>query len=92
MYSQLETFEGKEVKVKRDYARLTQPLVRRNGRLEPASWDEALATAAEGLSAHGGESFGFFSCSKATNEVNYIAQKWARMVMASNNIDSCNRT
>jgi len=92
MYSQQETFEGKEVNVKRDYARLTQPLVRRNGRLEPVSWDEALATAGEGLSAFSGESFGFFSCSKATNEVNYIAQKWARMVMASNNIDSCNRT
>jgi len=78
--------------VKRDYARLTRPLVRQNGQLEPATWDVAIATAAEGLSRYGGESFGMFSCSKATNEVNYIAQKWARMVMASNNIDSCNRT
>ena len=77
---------------KRDYSRLTRPLVRKDGVLTPVSWDEAMATAAEGLSRYGGESFGMFSCSKATNEVNYVAQKWARMVMASNNIDSCNRT
>jgi formate dehydrogenase major subunit len=78
--------------VKRDYTRLTRPLVRKDGVLTPVGWDEAMATAAEGLSRHSGESFGFFSCSKATNEVNYLAQKWARMVMISNNIDSCNRT
>lgn len=78
--------------MKRDYSRLTRPLVRRNGELSPASWDEAIVAAAEGLGRYRGESFGFFSCSKATNEVNYVAQKWARMVMASNNIDSCNRT
>ena len=35
---------------------------------------------------------GMFSCSKATNEVNYLAQKFARAVVGSNNIDSCNRT
>ena len=35
---------------------------------------------------------GIFSCSKATNEMNYIAQKFVRSVMGSNNIDSCNRT
>jgi formate dehydrogenase major subunit len=78
--------------MKRDYARLARPLVRKDGELTPVGWDEALAAAASGLSQYGGESFGMFSCSKATNEVNYIAQKWARTVMASNNIDSCNRT
>lgn len=78
--------------MKRSYARLTRPHVRKDGVLTPVSWDEAMATAAEGLSRYGGDSFGMFSCSKATNEVNYMAQKWARMVMASNNIDSCNRT
>jgi formate dehydrogenase (hydrogenase) len=78
--------------VKRDYSRLTRPLVRKDGVLTPVGWDEAIAAAAEGLSRYQGESFGMFSCSKATNEVNYIAQKWARTVMASNNIDSCNRT
>jgi formate dehydrogenase major subunit len=56
------------------------------------SWDEALGVAAAGLAGYGGDSFGLFSCSKATNETNYMAQKWARVVMCSNNIDSCNRT
>jgi formate dehydrogenase major subunit len=78
------------------YTRLTEPLVRENGRLRAASWDEALDRAAAGLrrtrDAHGGEAIGFFSCSKATNEVNYLAQKFARAVLGSNNIDSCNRT
>ena len=78
--------------MKRNYARLTRPLVRSNGELTEVGWDEAIAAAADGLSRYRGEAFGMFSCSKATNEVNYIAQKWARMVMASNNIDSCNRT
>jgi predicted molibdopterin-dependent oxidoreductase YjgC len=76
--------------------RLTEPLVRDNGRLRPAPWDEALGRAAElirGSVERGGpRSFGVFSCSKATNEVNYMAQKVARAVVGSNNIDSCNRT
>ena len=42
--------------------------------------------------AHGGQSVGIFSCSKATNEVNYLAQKFLRVALGSNNIDSCNRT
>ena len=41
---------------------------------------------------HGSNSIGFFSCSKSTNEMNFIAQKLARAVMGTNNIDSCNRT
>ena len=77
-------------------ARLTRPLVRDNGRLREASWDEALDRAAGGfrrvIDRHGPQSFGMFSCSKATNEVNYLAQKFARAVIGSNNIDSCNRT
>ena len=76
--------------------RLTQPLVRDSGRLRPASWDEALDRAAAGFAAArergGATSFGMFSCSKATNELNYVAQKFGRAVMGSNNIDSCNRT
>jgi formate dehydrogenase major subunit len=75
---------------------LTQPLVRDGGTLRPATWDEALARAAAGIRAtterHGPRSFGLFSCSKATNEVNFLAQKFARAVVGSNNIDSCNRT
>ena len=77
---------------KRSYPRLDRPLVRKNGVLRPASLDEAIGAAAEGLSGHRGDSFGLFSCSKATNETNYMAQKFARVVMHSNNIDSCNRT
>jgi len=76
--------------------RLTEPLVRDNGRLRPASWDEALDRAVRGFAAarerDGTKSFGMFSCSKATNEMNYVAQKFTRSVMGSNNIDSCNRT
>ena len=77
-------------KVKRP--RLTTPYVRRNGELAAATWDEALDVAAAGLQAHAGGSYGMFSCSKATNEMNFLAQKFSRVVMGSNNIDSCNRT
>jgi formate dehydrogenase major subunit len=75
--------------------RLTQPLVRDSGRLRPASWDEALDRAAAGFAKareHGPNAFGMFSCSKTTNEMNFIAQKFTRVVMGSNNVDSCNRT
>jgi formate dehydrogenase major subunit len=76
----------------RHYARLTQPLVRDGSALRPASWGEALDRAAAGFAAHRGSQFGMFSCSKASNEVNFLAQKFTRSVMGSNNIDSCNRT
>jgi len=76
--------------------RLTTPLVRTNGALEPATWEQAFAAAASGFRSvrdtHGGDAFGMFSCSKATNETNFLAQKFARVVMGSSNIDSCNRT
>jgi formate dehydrogenase major subunit len=81
---------------KQNYTRLTEPLVRDNGVLRPASWDEALDRAAEGfrrnLEAHGPDAFGMFSCSRSTNELNFIAQKFTRAVIGTNNIDSCNRT
>jgi formate dehydrogenase major subunit len=78
--------------------RLTQPLVRdrKGGPLRPATWDEALDRAAAGLRplVEGGDprSFGLFSCSKSTNEMNYVAGKFARTVLGSSNVDSCNRT
>ena len=76
--------------------RLTTPLVRSGGTLQPASWDEALDAVAAGFlktrETDTTESFGMFSCSKASNEMNFLAQKLARQVMRSNNIDSCNRT
>jgi formate dehydrogenase major subunit len=76
--------------------RLTEPMVRDDGELRVASWDEALDRAAEGLRAaterHGGKGVGLFSCSKATNEMNFAAAKLIRQALGSNNIDSCNRT
>ena len=78
------------------YLRLTQPLVRENGLLRPATWDEALDRAASGfrgtIERRGPNATGIFSCSKSTNEVNYLAQKLARVAFGTNNIDSCNRT
>jgi formate dehydrogenase major subunit len=76
--------------------RLTEPMVRENGELRAATWDEALGRAAAGF-ARARESgplrsFGVFSCSKASNELNYAAAKFTRAVMRTNNIDSCNRT
>ena len=80
----------------RQTVRLTTPLVREGGELVPASWDDALDRVASGFSAardaDASTSFGIFSCSKATNEMNFLAQKLARQVMGTNNIDSCNRT
>jgi formate dehydrogenase major subunit len=76
--------------------RLTTPLVRVDGALRPATWDQALDRVVDGLTRvraeHGSRAFGMFSCSKSTNEMNYAAQRFARTVMGSNNIDSCNRT
>ena len=80
----------------RSYPRLTEPLVRVDGVLRPASWEEALDLAAAGfrrnIDARGPDALGIFSCSKSTNEVNFLAQKLARAVFGTNNIDSCNRT
>ena len=86
----------------KSYVRLTHPLVRdtRGGELRQATWDEALDRTVAGLQAALAKRasdavrvpVGIFSCSKATNEVNYSAQKLSRVVLGSNNIDSCNRT
>ena len=82
-----------------NYPRITTPLVRENGALRPASWDEAITRAAAGfrqvLDAPGADptrNVGVFSCSKSTNEVNYLVGKFARSVLGTNNVDSCNRT
>jgi predicted molibdopterin-dependent oxidoreductase YjgC len=76
--------------------RLTTPLVRKGDALRPAGWDEALDLVAARFSQarehDATTSFGMFSCSKATNEMNFLAQKFARQVMGTNNVDSCNRT
>jgi predicted molibdopterin-dependent oxidoreductase YjgC len=74
--------------------RLTQPLVRDGGELRTASWDEALDRAASGFrrALDQGALTGVFSCSKTTNELNYATQKFARVALHTNNVDSCNRT
>jgi len=84
----------------KSYARLEHPLVRdgdrATGTLRRATWDEALDRAAAGIrrsiDEKGPTSIGLFSCSKATNELNFITGKFMRQVVGSNNIDSCNRT
>jgi formate dehydrogenase major subunit len=76
--------------------RLKTPLIREYGKHRPATWDEALDRVAAGfrtqIEKHGPRAFGMFSCSKTTNELNYVAQKFVRSVIGCNNIDSCNRT
>lgn len=76
------------------YDRLIRPLVRDGGELREASWDEALDRAAAGFrkALDEGAQTGLFSCSKATNELNFATQKFSRVALHSNNIDSCNRT
>jgi predicted molibdopterin-dependent oxidoreductase YjgC len=76
--------------------RLTQPLIRENGSHRTAAWDEALDRVAQAfrksIEKDDPRTFGMFSCSKTTNELNYAAQKFVRSIMGTNNIDSCNRT
>jgi formate dehydrogenase major subunit len=79
------------------YTRITHPLVRgADGMLHRATWEEALDRAARGFAAarnhYGPDAFGMFSCARSTNEMNYVAQKFTRVVMGTNNVDSCNRT
>ena len=75
--------------------RLTTPLVRRDGVLQPASWDEALELVVERLRAvqekHGPDAVMFASSAKATNEENYLLMKLARAAFGTNNIDHCAR-
>ena len=75
--------------------RLTQPLVRKDGELVPASWDEALDLVASRMTEikgkHGHDAFGIFSSSRSTNELNYLANRFVRQVLGNSNIDSCNR-
>lgn len=70
-----------------DRSRLTTPLIRREGGLEEASWDEALDLVAGKLSGVSGEQFALLTSPNSTNEEHYLAQKFARTVMATNNVD-----
>lgn len=78
-----------------DPNRLTHPLVRKNGKLVPTSWDDALDKTASALlnikDKHGPDSIGLLASAKCTNEENYLLQKFARAVIGTNNIDHCAR-
>ncbi len=78
--------------------RLTQPLMRKNGKdspLEPASWEEAIAFAAKRLNEvkakHGASSLAGLTSARATNEDNFVFQKMIRCAFGTNNIDHCAR-
>ncbi len=70
--------------------RIVAPRVRRDGRWQDVSWDEALDAAADGLARHHGR-FGALASAKATNEDAYVIQKFVRAVMDTNNVDHCTR-
>ena len=75
--------------------RLTQPLMRKNGELVPATWDETMSHVAERLleirGKYGPDSIGFLVSAKCTNEENYLMQKVARGLIGTNNVDHCAR-
>lgn len=70
--------------------RITTPLIKRDGRWQEASWDEALDAAADGLARNRGH-FGALASAKATNEDGFVIQKLTRVVMGTNNVDHCTR-
>ena len=96
IYKQLRFLDEVQTVEQTHTGRLTTPLLRENGKHHPATWHEAVARVVDGIrsevTAHGPLTFGMFSCSKTTNELNYTAQKFVRSVIGCNNIDSCNRT
>jgi len=77
------------------FMRLKSPLIRENGRLQKATWNEAIQVTAENLKkisdTHGPDSIGVLVSAKVTNEENYLAQKFTRAVIGTNNVDHCAR-
>lgn len=75
--------------------RLKEPLIKRNGKFEEVSWEEAYQFIAEKLTEvknqYGPDAIGGISSSRATNEENYLMQKMMRAVIGTNNIDGCAR-
>lgn len=75
--------------------RLTQPLIRKEGKITEASWEEALSLVAKKLSdikaEYGADSIAGFSSARCTNEENYLMQKLMRAVIGTNNVDHCAR-
>jgi len=77
------------------FIRLKSPLIKKDGRFRKCTWEEALSYTAERLMAivnqHGPDSVGVLLSAKMTNEENYLAQKFARAVIGTNNVDHCAR-
>jgi len=71
--------------------RLKMPLVRKNGKLQETSWDEALDLVASKLKEATPENFGFIASCRNSNEDAYVMQKFTRVVMGTNNIEYCGR-
>jgi len=75
-----------------DTKRLRTPLIKQDGNLVEASWEQAIAAASSGLGQirkqHGGDSLAVLSSPQLTNEENYLAQKLARVALGTNNISS----
>ncbi|MHC1578808.1 MAG: FAD-dependent oxidoreductase, partial [Dehalococcoidia bacterium] len=71
--------------------RLTSPLIRKNGKLEEVSWDEALELIAGKLRSYTSEEVGVIASAKCTNEENFVFQKFARAALGTNNVDHCAR-
>jgi len=71
--------------------RLTKPLIRRGGGFQEASWEEALRVIARRLKDYPPEAVGVLASAKCTNEENYLMQKFARVVLGTNNVDHCAR-
>ncbi|GAW94195.1 formate dehydrogenase subunit alpha [Calderihabitans maritimus] len=75
--------------------RLTQPMIRKSGELEPVSWEEALDYATRRLKEivkrYGPDAVAGISSAKCTNEENYLFQKFMRAVIGTNNVDHCAR-
>ncbi len=71
--------------------RLTQPLIRKDGRLTPSTWEEAFEVIGSRLTevrdCDGGQAIGVLGSTRTTNEENYLLQKFARVVLQTNNID-----
>ena len=77
------------------FMRLKAPLIKTGGRFRRTSWDEAIQFTADGfkeiIAKHGPDSVGVLVSAKISNEENYIAQKFARAVIGTNNVDHCAR-
>jgi predicted molibdopterin-dependent oxidoreductase YjgC len=75
--------------------RLTDPLIKENGHFRKATWEEAIGLVAESSRSirdtHGGDSMACTHIARITNEENYIAHKFTRAVLKTNNIDHCAR-